>query len=151
MKRIIALGGDHAGFSYKSFLKKQLENQNWEVLDFGPYNEEQCDYPDFVHPLCQAMLAGKSPYGLLICGSGNGVAITANKYENIRAALCWNEELSRLARQHNDANVLALPARFIDLDTAWQMLQTFLQTPFEGGRHSRRVGKIPIPQGPNQD
>jgi ribose 5-phosphate isomerase B len=142
MNRIIAIGGDHAGFEYKTELIKVLEEKGYEVKDFGPYTSASADYPDFVHPLCSAIEAGEHKEGILICGSGNGVAITANKHQGIRAALCWNEDLAALARQHNDANVLALPARFISFELAVKLTEIFLTTDFEGGRHATRVNKI---------
>ncbi|MCL4128387.1 UNVERIFIED_CONTAM: hypothetical protein GTU68_044666 [Idotea baltica] len=111
-------------------------------MDFGPFSDESVDYPDFVHPLCKSILAKEVSLGILICGSGNGVAITANKYPEIRAALCWEENLASLARQHNDANVLCLPARFISFDKAKAIIEAFLNTKFEGGRHQNRVNKI---------
>jgi len=141
MKKI-AFGGDHAGFLYKKELIADLEGQAWEVKDFGPNSEDSVDYPDYVHPLAEAVEKKEFPLGILICGSGNGVAMTANKHQGVRAALCWTEELSALARQHNNANVLCLPARFISLEEAKKLLNAFLKTEFEGGRHERRVGKI---------
>lgn len=142
MSKVIAIGGDHAGFEYKTELIKVLEAKGYEVKDFGPYSNASADYPDFVHPLCNAIEAGEFNQGILICGSGNGVAITANKHQGIRAALCWTEDLAALARQHNDANVLALPARFISFDLAAKLAEIFLTTEFEGGRHATRVNKI---------
>lgn len=142
MDKRIAIGGDHAGFEYKTELIKVLESTGYKVKDFGPYTAASADYPDFVHPLCNAIEAGEFKQGILICGSGNGVAITANKHQGIRAALCWNEDLAALARQHNDANVLALPARFIPFDLAAKLADIFLTTDFEGGRHATRVSKI---------
>jgi ribose 5-phosphate isomerase B len=142
MVKKIAIGGDHAGFEYKAKLTKALQALGYEVKDFGPFSEASVDYPDFVHPLSIAVEAGEFELGIVICGSGNGVAITANKHQGIRAALCWNEELAALARQHNDANVLAIPARFVGYDLAEIMAKTFLQTDFEGGRHQNRVSKI---------
>ncbi|WP_373520568.1 ribose 5-phosphate isomerase B [Aquiflexum sp.] len=142
MSKKIAIGGDHAGFHYKTEMIKVLETEGYEVKDFGPYSGDSADYPDFVHPLCDAIEKGEFKQGILICGSGNGVAITANKHQEIRAALCWTEDLASLARQHNDANVLALPARFIPFDLAEKMTMIFLTTEFEGGRHATRVSKI---------
>ena len=138
----IALGGDHAGYEYKEKLRQYLEEKGYEVKDFGPYSAESTDYADFAHPLASSVEEGSNDAGILICGSGNGVAITANKHQGIRAALCWNEELAALARQHNKANVLCIPARFVSPELAEQMTETFLNTEFEGGRHERRVGKI---------
>jgi ribose 5-phosphate isomerase B len=141
IKRLV-IGGDHAGVDYKSKLIKHLEEQGFMVKDFGPFTTESVDYPDFVHPLSLSLESGEADLGIVICGSGNGVAITANKHQGIRAALCWNEELAALSRQHNDANVLAIPARFISYELAEKLADIFLATPFEGGRHTTRVGKI---------
>jgi ribose 5-phosphate isomerase B len=138
----IALGGDHAGFQYKEVLKQQLEKQGHELKDFGPFSDASVDYPDFVHPLSTAVENKEYELGILICGSGNGVAITANKHAGIRAALCWEKELARLARSHNNANVLCIPARFVSEELAQEMVDAFLTTPFEGGRHQTRVDKI---------
>lgn len=142
MSKKIAIGGDHAGFVFKKQLISKLENLGFEVKDFGPFSDESVDYPDYVHPLCSGIEMGKFDQGIIICGSGNGVAITANKHQGIRAALCWNEDLAVLARQHNDANVIALPARFVAYELAEKMVLSFLNTDFEGGRHQSRVNKI---------
>jgi ribose 5-phosphate isomerase B len=142
MSKKVAIGGDHAGFEYKAKLISKLESQGFQVKDFGPFSEASVDYPDYVHPLSSAIEAGEYDLGIVICGSGNGVAITANKHQGIRAALCWNEELAALARQHNDANVIALPARFVSYELAEKLAEIFLTTDFEGGRHQNRVGKI---------
>jgi ribose 5-phosphate isomerase B len=138
----IAIGGDHAGFTFKNRLKLYLENQGFKIKDFGPFNDGSVDYPDFAHPLSQAVENGEFKLGILICGSGNGVAIAANKHQGIRAALCWNEELASLARRHNDANVLCLAARFVDYSLCKKISEIFLFTEFEGGRHATRVEKI---------
>jgi ribose 5-phosphate isomerase B len=138
----IAIGGDHAGFEYKGKLIEKLSSLGYEVKDFGPFSADSVDYPDYVHPLSTAVEQGEFQFGIVICGSGNGVAITANKHQGIRAALCWNEDLAALARQHNNANVLALPARFISYELAERLAEIFLTTAFEGGRHQNRVGKI---------
>ena len=138
----IVLGGDHAGFGYKQHLLDLLKNSGHEVKDFGPFSEASVDFPDFAHPLSAAVENKEADFGILICGSGNGVAMAANKHKDIRAALCWNTELAALARQHNNANVLCLPARFIPLELAEACVTTFLNTQFEGGRHASRVGKI---------
>ena len=138
----IAIGGDHAGFEYKEALKKLLAAAGWQVEDKGAYSLDSVDYPDFAHPVALMVEEGKAAAGILICGSGNGVAMTANKHQGIRAALCWTEELAYLARQHNNANILCIPARFVSLDLAEKMVTTFLNTAFEGGRHERRVEKI---------
>ena len=138
----IAIGGDHAGFEYKKEIISMLEDQGHEMNDIGPFSEDSVDYPDFAHPLATAVENGDVDFGILICGSGNGVAFTANKHQGIRAALCWKDELAALARKHNDANVLALPARFVSLEEAKSMVNTFLSTDFEGGRHQNRVEKV---------
>ncbi|MFB9863053.1 ribose 5-phosphate isomerase B [Rufibacter immobilis] len=138
----IALGGDHAGFEYKGIVIQHLEAQGHEVKDFGPFSNASVDYPDFVHPLSTAVENKEYDLGILICGSGNGVAITANKHAGIRAALCWAKELAELARSHNNANILCLPARFVSQEAAKEMVDAFLTTPFEGGRHQTRVDKI---------
>jgi len=138
----IAIGGDHAGFEYKQKLVKKLEELGYEVKDFGPFSTDSVDYPDYVHPLSISIEQGEYELGVVICGSGNGVAITANKHQGIRAALCWNEDLAALARQHNNANVIALPARFISYELAEKLVEIFISTDFEGGRHLNRVNKI---------
>jgi ribose 5-phosphate isomerase B len=138
----IAIGCDHAGFFTKEHIKRNLEGSGHHVFDFGTFSESSMDYPDVAHPLASAVESGTYEYGILICGSGNGVAIVANKYTGIRAAICWNEEIARLARQHNDANIIALPARFISREDALRFVLLFLETEFEGGRHQGRVDKI---------
>lgn len=138
----IAIGCDHAGFPFKKPIIKYLREQGYDVLDFGTDSPASVDYPDFVHPTAEAVESGKAEAGVLICGSGNGVAITANKHQNIRCALCWQEDIASLARQHNDANMIAIPARFVDLDVAFKMVDIFLTREFEGGRHADRVNKI---------
>ena len=140
--KTIAIGCDHAGFPYKDPIVELLRSEGIEVLDFGTDSTESVDYPDFVHPVAEQVESGKADLGVVICGSGNGVAMTANKHQGIRAALCWTEEIAALARQHNDANVIALPARFVSQELALQMVKTFVRTDFEGGRHGRRVNKI---------
>ncbi len=144
MKRKIIIGGDHAGISYKKILFDSLLAQAYSVEDVGPFEEgKSVDYPDFAHIVAQKV--DENPrefFGILICGSGNGVAMTANKYPEVRAALCWNAEIAALARQHNDANVLCMPARFISEESCRNIVETFLQTEFEGGRHALRVDKI---------
>lgn len=140
----IAIGGDHAGYQLKETLKKHISAAEHKLVDFGPENEESCDYPDIAHPLAVSVEKGENDLGIVICGSGNGINITVNKHQGIRSALCWSEELAALARQHNDANVLALPARFIDVETAVKCVDAFLNTEFEGGRHQRRVDKIAV-------
>ena len=142
MRPTVALGSDHAGFEMKESLKQWLTNNRYDVEDFGVFSSESADYPDIAHPLAKMISAGKHRFGILLCGSGNGVAITANKYQGIRAAICWSEELAMLARLHNDANILCLPARFIRVDTAEKITAQFLTAPFEGGRHQRRIDKM---------
>ncbi len=141
-KKTIAIGGDHAGFDYKSALVQFLEDAGYTIKDFGTYHANSVDYPDFAHPVAAAVERGEFNLGVLICGSANGVAITANKHQGIRAAICWQEELAALARQHNDANVVCIPARFIDIELAKAIVEKFLTTDFEGGRHANRVDKI---------
>ncbi len=138
----IAIGGDHAGFAYKQEIIKHLETLGHTVQDFGPSSEASCDYPDHAHPVADAVETKKADFGILICGSANGVAMTANKHQGIRAALCWDDEIVKLARSHNDANILCIPARFVSQFKANQFVDTFLTTPFEGGRHQARVDKI---------
>ena len=138
----IAIGADHAGFEYKELIKKWLEKNGYEIKDFGAYNAESADYPDFAHPVASAVENKIFDLGILVCGSANGVAITANKHQGIRAAICWNEELASLSRQHNNANIVCIPARFITYDMAEKIADRFLHTEFEGGRHERRVSKI---------
>jgi ribose 5-phosphate isomerase B len=138
----IAIGADHAGYEYKELLKKWLSQNRFEVKDFGTYSTESADYPDFAHPVANAVEKKEFELGILVCGSANGVAITANKHQGIRAAICWTEELASLARKHNNANVLCIPSRFVSFDLAEKMTDKFLHTPFEGGRHEKRVNKI---------
>lgn len=140
--KAIAIGCDHAGFRMRESLLPFLKNAGYTVIDFGTFSEESVDYPDFVHPVARCIESGEASCGILICGSANGVAITANKHKAIRAAVVWQDVLASLARQHNDANVICLPARFISAEEALQFTQTFLNTAFEGGRHQRRVEKI---------
>ena len=141
-KEIIAVGTDHAGFRYKPAIVKWLEENGYEVMDAGTDSEESTDYPDHIHPVADAVESGEAKAGIILCGSGNGAAMTANKHQGIRAALTWNTELASLARKHNDANILAIPGRYVDEATALEMVRIFLETPFEGGRHQRRVDKI---------
>jgi ribose 5-phosphate isomerase B len=138
----IAIGADHAGFDYKELLKKHLEQNGHQVKDFGTHSLDSVDYPDFAHPVASAVEKQEYELGVLICGSANGVAITANKRQGIRAAICWTEEIASLARQHNNANVVCIPARFVSSDLAKKITDKFLTTPFEGGRHETRVNKI---------
>jgi len=141
-KKTIAIGGDHAGFDYKGALLEFLRSQGYTVKDFGTATADSVDYPDFAHPVAEAVEQGEFDCGILVCGSANGVAITANKHQGIRAAICWQEELAVLARQHNDANIVCIPARFIDIKLAKAIVEKFLNSDFEGGRHANRVGKI---------
>jgi len=136
----VAIGSDHAGFDYKQALANSFPGN--EVNDFGTYSPDSVDYPDFAHPVASAVENGDADFGILVCGSANGVAITANKHQGIRAAICWNAELAVLARQHNNANVVCIPARFISLDVAKEIVSIFLSTEFEGGRHATRVNKM---------
>ncbi len=142
MKEIIPIASDHAGYELKNIVVKYLQSRDFEVKDFGTFSSESVDYPDFAHKVGSAINRGEYTRGIVICGSGNGVQMTVNKYPNVRCALCWNEEIASLARQHNDANIISLPARFIDENTALRLVDIFLNTPFEGGRHQRRVEKI---------
>ena len=142
----IALCSDHAGYELKSIIEGYLESQDIEYEDFGTISADSCDYPDFAHPAAEAIEDGRCYPGIAICGTGNGIGMTLNKHQGIRAALCWNADLARLARQHNDANCLVLPGRFIDPATAINLVDIFLNTKFEGGRHERRVAKIPLPK-----
>ncbi|MBB5624172.1 ribose 5-phosphate isomerase B [Pedobacter cryoconitis] len=136
----IAIGADHAGFACKELLRDFLKD--FEVQDFGAYSPDSVDYPDFAHPVASAVENGEFPFGILICGSANGIAIATNKHQGIRAAICWENELASLARQHNDANIICIPARFVSEELAKEMVMTFLNTAFEGGRHAKRVAKI---------
>jgi len=139
----IVIGNDHAGTDYKINLVALLEYMGYEVQNYGTDHDSSVDYPDHVHPVAQDVDQKKADLGVLICGSGNGVCMTANKYQNVRAALCWNPEIAALARSHNDANIICIPARYVSLDEAKKMLEKFITEPFEGGRHQNRVNKIP--------
>jgi len=142
--RKIAIGSDHAGYQHKEKISSWLRNNQIDVLDFGVFSEDPVDYPDVVHPLCNCIENDEKVSGILLCGSGNGVAMTANKHPYIRAALCWNVEIAILAKKHNDANVICLPARFINFETAIDIIIAYFKTEFEGGRHSNRIKKIPL-------
>ena len=142
MNKTIYIANDHAGVELKEAVVKHLEENDYIVINLGTNTLDSVDYPDFAHPLAKAIEEGKAQFGILICGSANGVCITANKHQNVRAALCWKNEIASLARQHNDANVLGLPARFITIEEGIEMVHTFLNTEFEGGRHQGRVDKI---------
>lgn len=139
----IAIGADHAGFEYKQKIVDYLTGKGIEIQDFGTFSTDSVDFPDFAHPTASAVEKGKANFGILFCGSGQGVNITANKHQGVRSALCWNSDIAKLSRQHNNANVIALPARFIAYEYAVEMIEIFLHTEFEGGRHANRVGKIP--------
>ena len=138
----IAIGCDHAGYEYKEVLRDWLKTQGYDVLNFGTDSPASVDYPDFVHPLCQAVQHHEAHFGILICGSANGVAMTANKHRQIRAAIAWTDEIAGLARKHNNANVICIPARFVSVEQAKSMVKLFIDTAFEGGRHQARVDKI---------
>jgi ribose 5-phosphate isomerase B len=141
-QKIIPIGADHAGFNLKEKIIEFLESKGYQVKDFGCFSEESIDYPDFAHPVAEMIEQNTGMLGILICGSGNGINMTANKHKGIRSALCWNTEIAALARQHNDANIVALPARFISEQEALEIVEIFLGTAFEGGRHQRRIDKI---------
>jgi ribose 5-phosphate isomerase B len=143
-RKKLVIVSDHAGFRLKEKLLKYLISENYDVKDFGTDSEESVDYPDYGHPLAEAVSSGEYDLGISICGTGNGINMVVNKHQGIRSALCWNEEISRLARAHNDANICALPGRFISESEAYLIVRTFLTTEFEGGRHKRRIGKIPL-------
>jgi len=138
----IAIGSDHAGFELKEAVKKHLEKINVAYKDYGPFSEDRVDYPDFAHPVAKAIENKEFELGILICGSGNGINMSANKHAGIRSALCWNKDIAEMARLHNDANILAMPGRYIDFDEALKCVDVFLTTDFEGGRHTDRVHKI---------
>ena len=140
----VALCSDHAGFPVKEAVKRWLDEQGIAYKDFGTYNEDSCDYPDFAHPCAAAVEQGECYPGIAVCGSGEGINITLNKHQGVRSALCWRLAVARLARQHNDANVLAMPGRFVTDEEAIAMVEAFLTTPYEGGRHQRRIDKIPV-------
>ena len=142
--KTIGLCSDHAGFELKEQVKTWLESRGLSYQDFGTHSTDSCDYPDYAHPMAQAVEAGNVYPGIAICGTGNGIGMTLNKHQGIRAALCWNAEIAQLARAHNDANVLVMPGRFIAWDEAEKILEVFFATEFEGGRHQRRIDKIPV-------
>lgn len=142
LPKTIAIGSDHAGFEYKAAIKIYLDNKSVDVIDVGTFSQDSCDYPDYAHAVANELENGKAEMGILICGSANGVAITANKHSKIRAALCWQTEIATLSRQHNDANIICLPARFVTVEESLEMIHAFLSTDFEGGRHQKRVDKI---------
>src|SRR5699024_3589625 len=138
----IAIGNDHAGTSYKKAIVNRLKEKGIAVENFGTNSEESVDYPDFIHPVAKTVENKEVDFGIVICGSGNGASMTANKHQQIRCALCWNVEIASLARQHNDANIISIPSRFVSLDEAVKMVGVFMDTEFEGGRHSKRVDKV---------
>ncbi|MBR5250058.1 MAG: ribose 5-phosphate isomerase B [Bacteroidales bacterium] len=139
---MIGIAADHAGYELKGILIEYLREKGLEVKDFGTHSTDSMDYPDVAHPLAESIENGTCEWGIAICGTGNGISMTVNKHAGIRAALCWNSEIAALARQHNNANILSLPARFVSTEEALAMLKTFMETPFEGGRHQRRIDKI---------
>lgn len=139
---VIALAADHAGFELKEKIRKYLDSMNFTYYDFGTHSTESMDYPDVIHPLCESIQSRQADVGIILCGSGNGVNMTANKHKGIRSALCWIPEIAKLAKQHNNANVIALPARFINEVTAKEIVDAFLSAHFEGDRHQRRIDKI---------
>lgn len=141
---LVPIGCDHAGFELKEVLKQYMTDKGWEVKDYGCYSADSIDYADYAHPVASFVEANENMKGILICGSGNGINMTANKHQGIRAALCWKTEIAQLAREHNDANILTLPARFISIEEAKEMLDVFFATAFEGGRHLNRINKIPM-------
>lgn len=142
--KTIGLACDHAGFELKEYVKTWIESKGWAYKDFGTYSTDSVDYPDFAHPLAEAVESGECYPGIAICGSGEGISMTLNKHQKIRAALCWKPEIAHLARQHNDANVLTMPGRFINQEEAAAIMEEFFTTDFEGGRHQRRIDKIPV-------
>ena len=142
--KTIGLASDHAGFELKEYVKTWLEAKGYTFKDFGTYSTDSCDYPDFAHPLAKAVESGECYPGIAICGSGEGISMTLNKHQGIRAALCWIPEIAHMTRLHNDANVLVMPGRFIDTVTASQIMDEFFKTEFEGGRHQKRIDKIPV-------
>jgi ribose 5-phosphate isomerase B len=138
----IAVGGDHAGYEYKAAIAEWLRQKGYTVEDKGVFDTKSADYPDYAHPVASMVEHGEAACGVLVCGSGNGVCMTANKHQGVRAALCWQTDVARLSRQHNNANIICIPARFVALENAKQMVEIFLDTEFEGGRHAKRVDKI---------
>lgn len=140
----VAFASDHAGYDLKLFLEKIMEERGYEVVDFGTHSSESCDYPDFAHPAAEAVESGECAFGIAMCGTGNGIQMTLNKHQGIRAALCWLPEIAALAKEHNNANILVMPARFVSQDEAVAILDAYLNAKFEGGRHQRRIDKIPV-------
>jgi len=144
MKKTLAIASDHAGYQMKLSIISYLEKKGYEIKDFGTDSSDAVNYPDFGHPLAEAVESGKFDMGISLCGSGNGINMVTNKHQGIRGALCWNREISMMARSHNDANICSLPARYIDLETAREIVEAFLETEYEGGRHDIRIGNIPL-------
>ncbi len=144
MNQIVPIASDHAGFELKSKLIPYLESKGLKIKDMGCYSSESVDYPDFIHPLAKKINEREYDFGFIMCGTGNGVSMVANKYQNVRCALCWTSEISALAKQHNNANIIALPARFITFEQAKDIIDTYLSSVFEGDRHQRRINKIPV-------
>ena len=140
----ISIGNDHAGVAYKFTIIKHLESKGYTIKNYGTNTEDSVDYPDYIHPVAKDVEEGNVDFGIIICGSGNGANMTANKHQGVRSALCWNKEIVALARQHNNANILSIPARFTALPQVIEMVDTFLETTFEGGRHQTRIHKIPV-------
>lgn len=140
----ISIGNDHAGTAYKQMIQEKLEALGHKVTNYGTNSEDSVDYPDFVHPVADDVENQKADLGIIICGSGNGANMTANKHQGVRSALCWNVEIAKLAREHNDANILSIPSRFVSKELATEMMETFINTQFEGGRHQNRINKIPL-------
>lgn len=141
LKKVV-IGSDHAGFDLKEIIKKHLEKSNIVFKDFGPFSDDRADYPDYAHPVATAVENNEATFGILICGSGNGINMTANKHQGVRSALCWQVDIAEMARLHNDANIIAIPARYISEEEALKCVDIFLATDFEGGRHAERVKKI---------
>ncbi len=142
--KTIALCSDHAGYEVKQFVKLWIEKKGWTYKDFGSFNQDSVDYPDVAHPMAESIENGEFEVGISICGSGNGISMTLNKHQGIRAALCWNREIARLAKVHNNANVLSLPGRFLTINETAEMLEVFFTSEFEAGRHQKRIDKIPL-------
>lgn len=143
-KEILPIGSDHGGFELKEFIKNKLSNEGFNFKDFGTWSEDSVDYPDFIHPVAKSVNDDEFKFGIIVCGSGQGASMVANKYKKIRAGLCWNTEQAKLTRLHNNANIISLPGRFIDFEVAVDMIKVFLNTEFEGGRHILRINKIPV-------
>ena len=144
MCKIIPIACDHAGFELKEFMKQQLTKRGFEIKDMGTYSAESVDYPDMIHPLAKAVDNGEFEFGIIMCGTANGVSMVTNKYQKVRCALCWNEDIAKLAKQHNNANIIALPARFVSPQEALNIFDAYYNAEFEGGRHQRRIEKIPV-------